>query len=47
MMTVKTVCIEVALLISHKDEKNSPFSEDKLESVKKILLLPFLIESQH
>ena len=47
MMTVKTVCIEVAILFSHKDQKTSLFSEDKLESVKKILLLPFLIESQH
>ena len=36
MMTVKTVCIEVALLISHEDEKTSLFSEDKLKSVKKI-----------
>ena len=28
-MTVKTVCIEVAILISHKDEKTSLFSEDQ------------------
>ena len=30
-MTVKTVCIEVALLISHKDEKTSLFSEDQIK----------------
>ena len=41
-MTVKTVCIEVALLISHKDEKNSLFSEDKLKSVTKSPLTPVL-----
>ena len=35
MMTVKTVCIEVALLISHKDEKISLFSEDQLKSFRK------------
>ena len=29
MVTVKTVCIEVATLISHKDQKTSLFSEDK------------------
>ena len=40
MMTVKTVCIEVALLISHKDEKNSLFSEDKFKSVTKSSLTP-------
>ena len=40
MMTVKTVCIEVALLIRHKDEKNSLFSEDKLKSVTKSSLTP-------
>ena len=34
-MTVKTVCIEVALLISHKDEKTSFFSEDQVKSVTK------------
>ena len=28
-MTVKTVCIEVAILISHKDQKTSLFSEDQ------------------
>ena len=39
-MTVKTVCIEVALLISHKVEKTSLFSEDQLKSVKKISLTP-------
>ena len=35
-MTVKTVCIEVALLISHKDD----FSEDQLKSGTKISLTP-------
>ena len=35
MMTVKTVCIEVALLISHKDEKTSLFSEDQIKVKKK------------
>ena len=40
MMTVKTVCIEVALLISHKDEKISLFSEDQIESVRKSSLTP-------
>ena len=39
-MTVKTVCIEVALLISHKDEKNSLFSEDHLKSIRKSPLTP-------
>ena len=34
-MTVKTVCIEVALLISHKDEKISLFSVDQLKCVRK------------
>ena len=47
MMTVNIVCIEVALLFSHKDGKTSLFSEDKLESVKKNLSLPFLNENQH
>ena len=40
MMTVKTVCIEVAILISHKDGKTSLFSEKKLESVRKNSLTP-------
>ena len=40
MMTVKTVCIEVALLLSHKDEKTSLFSEDQLKSGTKISLTP-------
>ena len=40
MMTVKIVCLEVALLISHKDEKNSLFSQDQLKSVRKIPLTP-------
>ena len=35
MMTVKTVCIEVTIFISHKDQKTSLFSEDKLKSVRK------------
>ena len=39
-MTVKTLCIEVALLFSHKDEKNSLFSEDQLKSGTKISLTP-------
>ena len=43
MMTVKTVCIEVALLISHKDEKNSLFSEDQLKSGTKNSLTPVFI----
>ena len=46
MMFVKIVCYEVALLISHKDGKTSLFSEDKLESVRKVLSLPFLNENQ-
>ena len=40
MMTMKTVCIEVALLFSHKDEKTSLFTEDKLKSVRKSSLTP-------
>ena len=40
MMTVKTVCIKVALLISHKDEKISLFSEDQLKSVRKNSITP-------
>ena len=40
MMTVKTFCIEVAFLISHKDEKNSLFSEDQLKIVRKSSLTP-------
>ena len=40
MMTVKTVCIEVALFISQKDEKISLFSEDQLKSVRKSSLTP-------
>ena len=40
MMTVKTVCLEVALLISHKDHKTSLFSEDQLKSGTKICLTP-------
>ena len=40
MMTVKTVCIEVALLISHKDEKISLLSEDQLKCVRKSSLTP-------
>ena len=35
MMTVKTVCLEAALLISHKDEKSSLFSADQLTIVRK------------
>ena len=40
MMTVKTVSIEVALLISHKVEKTSLFSEDQSKSVRKSSLTP-------
>ena len=40
MMTVKTVRIEVALLISHKDEKTSLLSEDQLKCVRKSSLTP-------
>ena len=40
MMTVKTVCIEVALLISHKDEKTKLFSVDQLKTVRKSSLTP-------
>ena len=46
-MTVKTVCLEVALLISQTDEKTSLFSEDKVKFVRKVLSLPFLNENQH
>ena len=40
MMTVKTVFIEVALLISHKVGKASLFSEDQSNCVRKISLTP-------
>ena len=40
MMTVKTVSIDVAILISHKDEKTSLFSEDKIKSGRKSSLAP-------
>ena len=40
MMTVKIVCIEVAILFSHKEEKTSLFSEDQLKSVRKSSLTP-------
>ena len=40
MMTVKTVCLELALLISHKDQKTSLFSEDQIKSVRKSSLTP-------
>ena len=46
-MNVKTVCIEVPLFISHKDEKTSLFSEDKWKVLQKVLSLPFLNENQH
>ena len=39
-MTVKTVFIELALLISQKVEKTSLFSEDQLKSVRKNSLTP-------
>ena len=44
---MKTVCIEVALLISHKDEKTSLFSEDQEKVLEKILSLPFLNQNHH
>ena len=47
MMTVKTVFIEVALLISQRGEKTSIFSEDKVKCVTKFLSLPFVNENQH
>ena len=47
MVTVKTVCLEVAHLFSHKDEKTSLFSEDKKNVSEKVLSLPFLFENQH
>ena len=47
MMTVKTVCIEVALLFSHKDQKTSLFSEDQEKVWEKVLSLPYLDENQH
>ena len=47
MMTVKIVFTKVALLISHKVEKASLFSEDQSKRVRKILSLPFLNENQH
>ena len=46
-MTVKTVFIELALLISHKVEKTSLFSEDQSKRVRKSSLTPVLNESQH
>ena len=47
MMTVKTVCIEVPFLISHKGEKHSLFSKDKVNCVRKSSLSPVLNENQH
>ena len=47
MKTVKTVCLEVAHLISHKDEKTSLFSEDTKNVAEKVLSLPFLKKNQH
>ena len=47
MMTVKTVCIEVALLSSHKDEKTSLFQKTNWKVSEKCLSLPFLDENQH
>ena len=40
MVTVKTVCIEVAHLIRHKVVKTSLFSEDQSKSVRKSSLTP-------
>ena len=42
VMTVKTVCLEVALLINHKDEETSLFSEDRVKCVRKSSLTPVL-----
>ena len=39
-ISVRTVCIQVALLISHKDEKTSLFSEDQIKRVRKSSLTP-------
>ena len=39
MVTVKTFCIVVATLISHKDQKTSLFSEDK-KNIRKSPLTP-------
>ena len=47
MMTVKTVCIEVALFISHKDQKTSLFSENQNKVLEKVLSLPFLNENHY
>ena len=47
MMTVKTVCIEVALLISHKDEKTSFFQKTNWKVLEKVPSLLFLIENHH
>ena len=47
MMTVKTVCIELALLFSHKDEKMSLFQKTNWKLLEKVPSLPFLIENQH
>ena len=46
-MTVKTVCIEVALFISHKDQKTSLFSENQNKVLEKLLSLPFLNENHY
>ena len=46
-MTAKTVCIEVALLISHKVEKLHSFQNTNQKVLEKVLSLPFLNESQH
>ena len=46
-MTVKSVCIEVALLTSHKDEKTSFFQKTNWKVLEKVLSLPFLNENQH
>ena len=47
MMTAKTVCLEVALLISQKDQKTSLFSEDQEKVWEKVLSLPYSDENQH
>ena len=46
-MTVKTVCIEVALFITHKDQKLHSFQKTNWNVLEKVLSVPFLNENQH
>ena len=46
-MTVKTVFIEEALLISHKLKKLHSFQKTNQNVLEKVLSLPFLNENQH